>query len=261
MSYALTDKVLQEDLAAFESGQKIEATVLPESKGKWSKFKLAIAGILDLAKVYFRQNKVRQDAPVNYFLEVSAAMEDILSPQDEQIFLPANLAAKGKQPKKSEEPKKPKETRKGGTKDPELRKGYAPSESETAPSKLKKAVRDLFTVQGWRNKATAFVDTTYEMGSRERRLDLGGKIIRNMDDSFNNIYERMTLATGEKLQFLTHHLDQPLTDLKQAFGDWMKLTGKSYEDASIDFHMFAEMFPRARTSQGFVCAVCSIEHN
>jgi peptidyl-tRNA hydrolase len=242
VSYALTDKVLQEDLAAFESGQKIEATVLPESKGKWSKFKLAIAGILDLAKVYFRQNKVRQDAPVNYFLEVSAAMEDILSPQDEQIFLPANLAAKGKQPKKSEEPKKPKETRKGGTKDPELRKGYAPSESETAPSKLTKAIKDLFTVQGWRNKATAFVDTTYEMGSRERRLDLGNKIIRNMDDSFNNIYERMTLATGEKLQFLTHHLDQPLTDLKQAFGDWMKLTGKSYEDASIDFHMFAEMF-------------------
>lgn len=242
VSYALTDKVLQEDLAAFESGQKIEATVLPESKGKWSKFKLAIAGILDLAKVYFRQNKVRQDAPVNYFLEVSAAMEDILSPQDEQIFLPANLAAKGKQPKKSEEPKKPKETRKGGTKDPELRKGYAPSESETAPSKLTKAIKDLFTVQGWRNKATAFVDTTYEMGSRERRLDLGGKIIRNMDDSFNNIYERMTLATGEKLQFLTHHLDQPLTDLKQAFGDWMKLTGKSYEDASIDFHMFAEMY-------------------
>jgi hypothetical protein len=242
VSYALTDKILQEDLAAFESGQKIEATVLPESKGKWSKFKLAIAGILDLAKVYFRQNKVRQDAPVNYFLEVSAAMEDILSPQDEQIFLPANLAAKGKQPKKSEEPKKPKETRKGGIYDPELRKGYEPSESETAPSKLTKAIKDLFTVQGWRNKATAFVDTTYEMGSRERRLDLGNKIIRNMDDSFNNIYERMTLATGEKLQFLTHHLDQPLTDLKQAFGDWMKLTGKSYDDASTEFHMFAEMY-------------------
>lgn len=228
VSYALTDKVLQEDLAAFESDQKIEATVLPESKGKWSKFKLAIAGVLDLAKVYFRQNKVRQDAPVNYFLEVSAAMEDILSPQDEQIFLPANLAAK--------------ETRKGGIYDPELRKGYEPSESETAPSKLKKAVRDLFTVQGWRNKATAFVDTTYEMGSLERRLDLGNKIIRNMDDSFNNIYERMTLATGEKLQFLTHHLEEPLTNLKQSFGDWMKLTNKSYEDAVTEFHMFAEMF-------------------
>jgi hypothetical protein len=239
VSYALTDKVLQEDLAAFESGQKIEATVLPEAKGKWSTFKKAIAGILDLAKVYFRQNKVRQDAPVNYFLEVSAAMEDILSPQDEQIYLPKNLAAKAKQAK---ETKKPKETRKGGIYDPELRKGYEPSESETAPSKLTKAIKDLFTVQGWRNKATAFVDTTYEMGSRERRLDLGNKIIRNMDDSFNNIYERMTLATGEKLQFLTHHLDQPLTDLKQAFGDWMKLTGKSYDDASTEFHMFAEMY-------------------
>jgi hypothetical protein len=93
VSYALTDTVLQEDLATFDSGQKIEATVLPESKGKWSSFKLAIAGILDIAKVYFRQNKVRADAPVNYFLEVSAAMEDILSPQDEQIYLPKNLAA------------------------------------------------------------------------------------------------------------------------------------------------------------------------
>ena len=245
VSYALTDTVLQEDLATFDSGQKIEATVLPESKGKWSSFKLAIAGILDIAKIYFRQNKVRADAPVNYFLEVSAAMEDILSPQDEQIYLPKNLAAKGKQPKEAKEVKKPRETRKGGIKDPELRKAYEPSESETSPSKMKKAVKDLFTVQGWRNKATAFVDTTYEMGSRERRADLGGKIIRNMDDSFNNVYERMTLATGEKLQFITHYLDEPLTDLKQAFGDWMKLTGKSYKEASTDFHMFAEMYHEA----------------
>jgi hypothetical protein len=243
LAYALTDKYFQIDLHAegVEYAQDIAFGLrkdkildrMPGKKSMWTEFKKAIAGIVGY--------KPGQMVSNSFMMELSAAFEDILSVPTEPIYL-TDLPAKGKQPKKSEEPKKPKETRKGGTKDPELRKGYAPSESETAPSKLKKAVRDLFTVQGWRNKATAFVDTTYEMGSRERRLDLGGKIIRNMDDSFNNIYERMTLATGEKLQFLTHHLDQPLTDLKQAFGDWMKLTGKSYEDASIDFHMFAEMF-------------------
>lgn len=243
LAYALTDKYFQIDLHAegVEYAQDIAFGLrkdkildrMPGKKSMWTEFKKAIAGIVGY--------KPGQMVSNNFMMELSAAFEDILSVPTEPIYL-TDLPAKGKQPKKSEEPKKPKETRKGGIYDPELRKGYAPSESETAPSKMAKAVKDLFTVQGWRNKATAFVDTTYEMGSRERRLDLGNKIIRNMDDSFNNIYERMTLATGEKLQFLTHHLDQPLTDLKQAFGDWMKLTGKSYDDASTEFHMFAEMF-------------------
>jgi Large polyvalent protein associated domain 38 len=242
VAYALTDQTLQQDLAQFESEKVIATTVLPDSKkgkGGWSQFKLAIAGVLNLAKTYFYQNKVRADAPVNYFLEVSAAMEDILSPQDEQIYLPKNLAAKKKEPKKAPEGKK---TREGGLADPELRKAYELSDAEYPPSKLAKAVKDLFTVQGWRNKATAFVDTTYEIVSRERRNDLGGKIIRNLDDAFNNVAEQLALSTGEKLQFLTHYLDQPLTDFKAAFADWMKLTGESFKEASATIHMLAEMF-------------------
>lgn len=243
LAYALTDKIFQVDLQGegVEYAQDVAFGLrkdkildrMPGKKSMWSEFKKAIAGIVGY--------KPGQMVSNNFMMELSTAFEDILSVPTEPIYL-TDLAAKGKQPKQQKEVKKPKETRKGGINDPELRKGYATSETETAPSKLKKALKDLITVQGWRNKATAFVDTTYEMGSRERRLDLGRKIIRNMDDSFNNVYERMTLATGEKLQFLTHYLDKPLTDLKQAFGDWMKLTGKSYEEAEIDFHMFAEMY-------------------
>ena len=246
LAYALTDKYFQIDLHAegVEYAQDVafglrKDKILDRMSGKksmWSEFKKAIAGIIGY--------KPGQMVSNSFMMELSAAFEDILSVPTEPIYL-TDLAAKGKQSKEAKEVKKPRETRKGGTKDPELRKAYEPSESETSPSKMKKAVKDLFTVQGWRNKATAFVDTTYEMGSRERRADLGGKIIRNMDDSFNNVYERMTLATGEKLQFITHYLDEPLTDLKQSFGDWMKLTGKSYKEASTDFHMFAEMYHEA----------------
>lgn len=242
VAYSLTDKTLQDDLAGFESAKAIATTILPERKGAWSQFKMAIVGVLDLAKVYFNQNKaegsnkktwsVDKNAPVNYFLEISAAMEDILSPQDEQIYLPKNLAAKNKQ----------KQARSGGMDDPTNRKAYELSEKEYPKAKLVKAAQDLKTVQGWRDKATAFVDTTYEAGSVERRLDLGGKIIRDMSGSFNNFAEHMALATGQKLQYITHYLDVPLTDLKQSFGDWMKMTDKSFEDALTDIHMFGEMF-------------------
>jgi hypothetical protein len=240
LAYALTDKIFQVDLHAegVEYAQDIAFGLrkdkildrMPGKKSMWTEFKKAIAGIVGY--------KPGQMVSNSFMMELSAAFEDILSVPTEPIYL-TDLPAKAKQAK---ETKKPKETRAGGTKDPELRKAYAPSESETAPSRFKKATRDLFTVQGWRNKATAFVDTTYEIASLERRNDLGGKIIRNIDGAFNNVYERMTLATGEKLQFLTHYLDAPLTDLRQSFGDWMKLANKSYEDAVIDFHMFAEMF-------------------
>lgn len=242
VAYSLTDKTLQDDLAGFESAKAIATTILPERKGAWSQFKMAIVGVLDLAKVYFNQNKaegsnkktwsVDKNAPVNYFLEVSAAMEDILSPQDEQIYLPKNLAAKNKQ----------KQPRIGGMNDPANRRAYELSEKEYPGSKVVKAIKDLGTVQGWRNKATAFVDTTYEAGSLERRADLGGKIVRDMSGAFNNFAEHMVLATGEKLQYLTHYLDVPLTNLKQSFSDFMKVSGKKFEDAMIDIHMFGEMF-------------------
>ena len=237
LAYAMTDKIFQVDLHAegVEYAQDVAFGLrkdkildrMPGKKSMWSEFKKAIASIVGY--------KPGQMVSNNFMMELSAAFEDILSVPTEPIYL-SDLSAKAK------EPKKPKETRKGGMYDPELRKGYEPSPAETSPSKVVKAVKDLGTVQGWRDKATAFVDTTYEMGSRERRADLGGKIVRNMDGAFNNVAEQMALATGEKLQFLTHYLDTPLEDLKQAFGDWMKLTGKSYEEASTDFHMFAEMF-------------------
>jgi len=233
LAYALTDKIFQVDLHAegVEYAQDVAFGLrkdkildrMPGKKSMWSEFKKAIAGIVGY--------KPGQMVSNNFMMELSAAFEDILSVPTEPIYL-SDLSAKNKQ----------KQARSGGMYDPNNRKAYELSEKEYPQSKIVKAVKDLTTVQGWRNKATAFVDTTYEAGSVERRLDLGGKIIRNMDDAFNNFAEHMALATGQKLQYITHYLDQPLTNLKQSFGDWMKMTDKSFEDASIDFHMFGEMF-------------------
>jgi hypothetical protein len=230
VAYSLTEPTLQQDLATYESGDVIESTVLPDSKGKWTDFKLAIAGIIGAAKVYFHKGRVRDDAQVNYLLEVSAAMEDILTPQDEQIYLAENLPAKAT---------------KGGPKgldNPKAREKRALDESEYPASKIVKAIRDLYSRQGWIDKAKRYVDKTIEASVRERGLDLGKLIIRDMSGAFNNFAEHMALASGEKLQFLTHYLDEPLNNLKQSFADYMKVSGKSFKEAMIDFHMLAEAF-------------------
>lgn len=233
LAYALTDKIFQVDLhgEGVEYAQDIAFGLrkdkildrMPDKKSMWSEFKKAIAGIVGY--------KPGQMVSNNFMMELSSAFEDILSVPTEPIHL-TDLAAKNKQ----------KQPRVGGMNDPANRKAYELSEKEYPGSKVVKAIKDLGTVQGWRNKATAFVDTTYEAGSLERRADLGGKIVRDMSGAFNNFAEHMVLATGEKLQYLTHYLDVPLTNLKQSFSDFMKVSGKKFEDAMIDIHMFGEMF-------------------
>ena len=226
LAYSLTDKFLQLDLheESAEYSQDIAFGIrkdkIPERPSAWTVFVQAIARIVGY--------KPGQMKSKNFLVELNAAFEDILSVPTEPIFL-TDLPAK--QPGRS-----------GGMDDPDLRKQYEMSEREDPESKVAKAVKDLFKVQGWRSKGTKYVDSTYEAGSRQNRADLGGKIIRDMSKAFNNFYDHMTLATGEKLQFITHYLDTPLTDLKQSFKDWMELTKKPFKEAMIDFHMYAEMF-------------------
>jgi hypothetical protein len=246
LAYALTDKIFQVDLqgegveyaqdVAFGLRKDKVLDRMPGKKSMWSEFKKAIAAIVGY--------KPGQMVSNNFMMELNAAFEDILSVPTEPIYL-TDLPTKAPKGKGSL-----KQPRSGGMNDPKNREAYKLSEKEYPSSKLVKAAKDLFKVQGWRDKATKYVDTTYEIGSFERRADLGGKIVRDMSGSFNNMAEHMALATGEKLQYLTHYIDQPLTDLKQSFGDWMKLAGKSFEDAEIDFHMYAEMFhePERRTA-------------
>jgi len=230
LAYSLTDKFLQVDLheESVEYAQDIAFGLrkdkIPERPSAWTVFVQAIARIVGY--------KPGQMKSKNFLVELNAAFEDILSAPTEPIYL-TDLSAKQatKQPGRS-----------GGMDDPELRKQYKMSERENPESKVVKATKDLFKIQGWRSKGTKYVDSTYEAGARQRLADLGGKIIRDMSKAFNNFYDHMTLATGEKLQFITHYLDSPLTDLKQSFKDWIELTGKKFEDAMIDFHMYAEMF-------------------
>jgi len=249
LAYALTDKIFQVDLQgeSVEYAQDVAFGLrkdkildrMPGKKSMWSEFKKAIAAIVGY--------KPGQMVSNNFMMELNAAFEDILSVPTEPIYLTdlptkAPTAPKGKGSLK--------QPRSGGMNDPKNREAYRKEYPSSKRAKLVKATKDLFKVQGWRDKATKYVDTTYEIGSFERRADLGGKIQRDMSGSFNNMAEHMALATGEKLQFLTHYIDKPLTDLKQSFGDWMKLADKSYEDAEIDFHMYAEMFhePERRTA-------------
>jgi len=238
LAYSLTDKTLQADLHeqgieyglySFLGQQREDIiSIMPDKKSAWSEFKKAIAGIVGY--------KPGQLKSFNFVLELNAAFEDVLSVPTEPIYLNTSLPAKTIPTGKSK-----KNINKGDMDDPKTREAYAHSEREDPESWVKKIKRNLFTVQGARNLAKLAVDKTYPLRSWELRHELGN-LIHYSGDQFNAISSALDLSTGEKAQFITHYLDQPLTELKAAFGAWTNDFSKSFKDATIDFHMYAEAF-------------------
>ena len=238
LAYSLTDKTLQADLHeqgieyglySFLGQQREDIiSIMPDKKSAWSEFKKAIAGIVGY--------KPGQLKSFNFVLELNAAFEDVLSVPTEPIYLNTSLPAKTIPTGKSKSG-----INKSDMDDPKTRAAYAHSEKESPESWYKKIKRNLTTVQGVRNIAKIAVDKTYPMRSWELRHELGN-LIHYSGDQFNAISSALDLSTGEKAQFITHYLDQPLTELKSAFGDWMQNFNKSFKDATIDFHMYAEAF-------------------
>ena len=70
---------------------------------------------------------------------------------------------------------------------------------------------------------------------------MGNKIVRDMTKSFNNVTEHLDLSMGEMRNFLDHYLRSPLESYKKAFGEYVKIAGKGYDEALVDLHLFGEM--------------------
>ena len=239
LAYALTDESFQDDLNQLESQRAVLTTNLPEAKSGWSKFKLTIAKLLGVDKVYFRQNKTRQDAPFNFLLEISAAFDDILAKPTEPIYL-SPLSSKKAAPAPAATPKKEPEFRESGLYDED--KSYNLSERENPTTKRSAFYKMFTTREGWRNIARKIQDKSYASRSLFTKLDRAGKINRDMSSKFNNFEEQGDLSTGEARQFLTDYLQEPLDNVRQSFQEWIKLTGKKTDKALNEFHRIVEMF-------------------
>ena len=239
LAYALTDESFQDDLNQLESQRAVLTTNLPEAKSGWSKFKLTIAKLLGVDKVYFRQNKTRQDAPFNFLLEISAAFDDILAKPTEPIYL-SPLSAKKAAPTPAVAPKTADEFRESGLYDKDDSYNLSKREDPTAN---RNAFYKMFTTrEGWRNITRLVQDKSYASRSLFNKLDRAGKINRDMSGNFNNFEELGDLAPGEANQFLTDYIQEPLNNVRSAFQEWIKLTDKKTNQALNEFHRIVEMF-------------------
>lgn len=236
LAYALTDESFQDDLNQLESQRAVLTTNLPEAKSGWSKFKLTIAKLLGVDKVYFRQNKTRQDAPFNFLLEISAAFDDILAKPTEPIYL-SPLSAKTPAPAA---PKKDEEFRESGLYDED--KSYNLSERENPTTKRSAFYKMFTTREGWRNITRKVQDKSFASRSLFNKLARADKIKRDMSGIFNNWEELGDLAPGEARQFLTDYIQEPLDNVRLAFQEWVKLTDKKTDEALNEFHRIVEMF-------------------
>lgn len=250
LAYSMTDESFQIDLIALQPKKSSSiqrlllpdgsvVTNLPEKKSMWSELAMTIAKIIGLDKVYFQKDKVREDAPYNYLIEVTSSFADILAKPTEPIYL-SPLSAKKAAPTPAPAPKKEPEFRESGLTGKD--DSYNPSKRED-PTANREAFYKMFTTrEGWRNITRKVQDKSYASRSLFSKLDKAKKINRDMSGKFNNFEEQGDLSTGEARQFLTDYLQEPLDNVRQAFQEWVKLSGMKTTEALNQFHRIIEMF-------------------
>lgn len=231
LAYAMTDESFQDDLNKLESQRAILTTNLPEAKSGWSKFKLTIAKLLGVDKIYFRQNKTREDAPFNFLLEVSAAFDEILAKPTEPIYL-SPLSAKS--PLTATDKLEPRGL------DPDA-KEYQMSEKENPTKRSKTLYKTLSTRQGWRTIAKNVQDRGYYSRSLFIKQDRAGNIERDKTKGATNWDEERDLSVGKAKNYVTAELQKPMDDLRTTFQAYLKASGLKFEQAMSLLQQISEM--------------------
>lgn len=252
LAYSMTDESFQIDLIALQPKKSSSiqrlllpdgsvVTNLPEKKSMWSELAMTIAKIIGLDKVYFQKDKVREDAPYNYLIEVTSSFADILAKPTEPIYLsPLSAKKAAPTPASAPAPKKDEEFRESGLYDED--KSYNLSERENPTTKRSAFYKMFTTREGWRNITRLVQDKSYASRSLFNKLARTDKIKRDMSGIFNNWEEQGDLAPGEANQFLTDYIQEPLNNVRSAFQEWIKLTDKKTDQALNEFHRIVEMF-------------------
>jgi hypothetical protein len=263
VSYALTSDQLQKDLRE-ESAASVGArqitrrifgdtsesigTNLPEKKSQWSKFKLAVAGLLKIRDVYLtKSGNLNKTVEPDFVMEIAAAFEDIIAKPTEPIYLPALPAAtpKGKGTPAAAPATAPKPQTSGLY---EADKNYKASNKEKYGldvegdlSKLGR-VKRAFSRYGWRDFVTKAQSRRQHIRAYENELAMAGLLKRDPTGVFNNVSEKQDLALNQGVRYAVDYLQQPLQKLHSVFGDWLTESGQSTEKGFDQFHRLAEMF-------------------
>ena len=255
LAYSLTDEHFQDDLNQLESQRAVLTTNLPESRKLWSKIGLAIAKLIGLDKVYFRQNKTREDAPFNFLLEVASSFNDILAKPTEPIYLSPLSAKKPPTPKQALTPHKA-ELGKDNT-DYHLTKDEAPITWRERLSKMKG------NVNTWRNAARIFQDDRYAIKAQQRELAMAEKIIREGKEKMNNIYEQIVMAVGDGKNFFNVYVSQPARELDAAVKEFAENAGYKTKRALEELHKILEAThePERRMVKFLLAVPLSIKDN
>jgi hypothetical protein len=240
VSYALTSEQLQQDLRGEADVSQLESrlygtettkTNLPEKKSQWSKFKLAIAGILKIRDIYLtKSGKLSRAVQPDFVMEITAAFDDIISKPTEPIYLPALPATtptgKAAAPATPPVPKPiVKHKAELGKHNPE----YDLPQEDAPVSVATRIYRSWYNINTWRNAARLFQDDRYRIKAHDRILEMSNKLIREGKDTMNNVYEQIVLAVGDGKNFFNAYVSEPARELDRSvkeFADGAKLSTK-----------------------------------
>jgi hypothetical protein len=232
VSYALTDKFFQEDLAGIRLSEKnpllnkaMFPTILPDLKSAWSSFMSNVLQALGLTKKMFEGQETNYEAR-NALLEVFQAFETIAEAPTERIerkALPAKKPAAQQERKKAEPQDNSVEAILKRNEMPEIstvsniRKHYGTRKAYNYLKKKFQNSRD--SIKRW-----------------EDALSRAGKIIYS-GSSLNDVYTQIVLSSGRAKDLYLTRVEPAASDLRNAINDYAKATGQTVDEAARDLHV------------------------
>lgn len=228
VSYALTDRFFQEDLATVKldvrQGNKVVSfpTLLPEEKSAWSSFMNGVLNLLGLTKKMFQGKETNYDQR-NALLEVFQAFEMIAAPSTERIER-APLPAKGK-------------------------RVQAPEQDNSVEAILKRnELPELSTVSNIRRQYTTrkaynllkkkFQNSRDALKRVEDAAVRAGKVIFD-GSKINAVYNSIILSSGRAKDLFLTRVEPSAVKLRAAINDYATKTKKTVEEAARDLHVIA----------------------
>lgn len=229
VSYAMTDRFFQEDLAGITLSETNRAlnkpvfpTILPDLKSAWSSFMNNVLQLLGLSKKMFQGQETDYDAR-NALLEVFQAFETIAAPSTERIER-APLPAK-QQRKQAEKIDESFETIMKDNELPEL-------------STVSQIRRQYTGRKAYNLLKKKFQNSRDALKRVEDAAVRAGKVIFD-GSKINSVYTSIILSSGRAKDLFLTRVEPSAAKLREAINNYAKKTGKTVEEAARDLHVIA----------------------
>jgi hypothetical protein len=219
VSYALTDKFFQEDLAGIKLSEKnpllnkaMFPTILPDLKSAWSSFMSNVLQALGLSKKMFEGQETNYEAR-NALLEVFQAFETIAEAPTERIERKALPAKRVKAPPLPES----------------VQKTVSRSPLPSTP-KLNTIIGTLTTYQGRGNILKYAVNERIMLKRWQDGWSKAGKIMFGTEKS-NAVYAAVLRSTGMSVDLFKEYGQQIMEDVQQGVINYAKAVGTDGAEA------------------------------